>query len=162
MARGDDHAAAGGGSDLFEMACFKPQPKKPAERTWGEAATDTVVQLAEGVNNNAGAVPHLFAPHSGVAAFFRDNADHWRGKQSEAMRRKVADADAQIAQANQDFIVDQAWPQRKPTARLPKTCSPTLCPISPHGARARRLTLPTRPRRSRGWRSWKSSSEAWA
>ncbi|MVT36767.1 hypothetical protein GO497_02720 [Acidovorax citrulli] len=30
------------------------------------------------------------------------------GEQSEALRRKVADADAQIAQANQDSIVDQA------------------------------------------------------
>ncbi|ABM32958.1 hypothetical protein QRO10_06015 [Paracidovorax citrulli] len=108
MARGDGDAAAGGGSDLFEMAGFRPQPKKPAERTWGEAATDTVVQLAEGVNNIAGAVPNLFAPQSGVASFFRDNADHWRGEQSEALRRKVADADAQIAQANQDSIVDQA------------------------------------------------------
>jgi len=108
MARGDGDAAAGGGSDLFEMAGFKPQPKKPAERTWGEAATDTVVQLAEGVNNIAGAVPNLIAPQSGVASFFRDNADHWRGEQSEALRRKVADADAQIAHANQDSIVEQA------------------------------------------------------
>ncbi|MBF9265326.1 hypothetical protein I4I83_12995, partial [Acidovorax cattleyae] len=134
MARGDDHAAAGGGSDLFEMACFKPQPKKPAERTWGEAATDTVVQLAEGVNNIAGAVPHLFAPQSSVAAFFRDNADHWRGKQSEAMRRKVADADAQIAQANQDFIVDQAVA----AAKAYGTPAEDMLPDSPLDQPARR------------------------
>ncbi len=108
MARGDGAAEAGSGSDLFEMAGFKPKPKKPVERTWGEAATDTVVQLAEGVNNIAGAVPSLIAPESGAATFFRDNADHWRQAQSEPLKRKVADADAQIAQADPDSMVDQA------------------------------------------------------
>lgn len=104
----DELDQAGIGAGYRARAQPEPVPKKPEERTWGEAATDTVVQLAEGVNNIAGAVPNLFAPQSGVASFFRDNADHWRGAQSEALRRKVADADAQIGQANQDSIVDQA------------------------------------------------------
>lgn len=96
------------GDDLFEIAGIKMDPRKQPGRTWGEAAQDTAVQLAEGVNTIAGAVPNLVAPQSGVAGFFRDNADHWRGKQSEPMQRKIAQADAQIATADQDSIVDQA------------------------------------------------------
>lgn len=84
-----------------------PEPTPRKERTWGEAATDTVKQLAEGVNTIGGAIPNLVAPQSGVAAFFNDNAQSWRDSQSDVLKQKIADADAAIAKADPDSIWDQ-------------------------------------------------------
>ena len=78
------------------------------ERTWGEAISDTGAQLAEGVNTIAGAIPNLVAPKSDAAGFFRDNAEFWKDKQSDPMKRKLAQAESKIAEANQDSIIEQA------------------------------------------------------
>ncbi|MDR2260038.1 MAG: hypothetical protein LBE06_03710 [Azoarcus sp.] len=74
------------------------------ERTWGEAFSDTGVQLAEGVNTVLGAVPNLLSPSGSIAAFFNDNADHWREQQSDALKEKIARADAAISQAGKDGL----------------------------------------------------------
>lgn len=80
--------------------------KKP-KRTWGEAATDTAVQLAEGVNTIAGAVPNLVAPESRTAEFFRDNADYWRQQQSDPLKQRISTADKAIQAAGEDGIISQ-------------------------------------------------------
>jgi len=90
-----------------EISQPEPEPEQRNERTWSEAATDTVRQLAEGVNTVGGAVPNLIAPQSGVAAFFNDNAQTWRDSQSDVMKQKIADAEAAIAKADPDSIWDQ-------------------------------------------------------
>jgi hypothetical protein len=77
------------------------------ERTWGEAAKDTTVQLAEGVNTIIGAIPNLVAPESKAAGFFRDNAEHWRDKQSKPLKQKVARADEAISAADEDGVIAQ-------------------------------------------------------
>lgn len=82
-------------------------PAAPTERTWGEAASDTAVQLAEGVNTIFGAVPNLVAPESGAAEFFNKNAEFWREKQSQSLRDRVATADKAISKAGEDGVVAQ-------------------------------------------------------
>lgn len=77
------------------------------ERSWGEAAKDTAVQLAEGVNTIAGAVPNLVAPEGNVAGFFRENADFWRDKQSDPLKKKMARADEAITAAGEDGVIAQ-------------------------------------------------------
>jgi Large polyvalent protein associated domain 38/ddrB-like ParB superfamily domain/ADP-Ribosyltransferase in polyvalent proteins/Large polyvalent protein-associated domain 1 len=77
------------------------------DRSWGEAAADTGVQLAEGVNTILGAVPNLVAPESKAAAFFRDNADFWRDRQSASLQKKVAKADEAISRAGEDGVIAQ-------------------------------------------------------
>jgi hypothetical protein len=87
---------------------FTPvEPKKKRNRTWGEAASDTAVQLAEGVNSIAGAIPNLVAPEGEVAGFFRDNADFWRDKQSEPIKERIAEADKAIDKAGEDGVIAQ-------------------------------------------------------
>lgn len=107
-----DLDAAGLGLGYLGSSYSQPveeeKPKERTSRTWGEAFSDTGAQLAEGVNNLAGAVPNLAAPQSGVAEFFRGNSEHWRDKQSDVLKKKIADADEKISQADQDSIIDQA------------------------------------------------------
>jgi hypothetical protein len=79
----------------------------PSKRTWGEAAKDTVVQLAEGVNTIAGAVPNLVAPESRTAQLFRDNAEYWRDRQSDALKGRIARADQAIDAAGDDGVMAQ-------------------------------------------------------
>ena len=86
---------------------FMAQPMDEPKRTWGEAATDTLAQLGEGVNTILGAVPNLVAPDSGVAQFFNDNADTWRGNQSLALKTKMAKADRAISEAGKDGMISQ-------------------------------------------------------
>ena len=96
----------GGGVDL--LALLGAQPEAPRmDRTWGEALQDTGLQLLEGGANIAGAVPSLVAPSSGVARWFKEQADDFGDAQSPVMQRKLRRADAQIALADQDSIIDQ-------------------------------------------------------
>lgn len=84
-----------------------PQQQPPRERTWGEVASDTGVQLAEGVNNIFGAVPNLVSPEGEVAAFFNRNAEYWSGQQSEPLKQKIEAANAKISEAGKDGILAQ-------------------------------------------------------
>lgn len=86
---------------------FMQAPNGATERTWGEAGSDTGVQLAEGVNTILGAIPNLVAPESGVAGFFNDNAQFWRDKQSETLKGKIAKADQAITKAGDDGVIAQ-------------------------------------------------------
>lgn len=86
---------------------FMQAPNGATERTWGEAGSDTGVQLAEGVNTILGAIPNLVAPESGVAGFFNDNAQFWRDKQSGALKGKIAKADQAITKAGEDGVIAQ-------------------------------------------------------
>lgn len=79
----------------------------PRERTWGEVASDTGVQLAEGANNIIGAVPNLVSPQGEVAAFFNRNAQYWSGQQSEPLKQKIDAANAKISEAGKDGILSQ-------------------------------------------------------
>lgn len=81
--------------------------QQPRERTWGEVASDTGVQLAEGVNNIFGAVPNLVSPEGEVAAFFNRNAEYWSGQQSEPLKQKIEAANAKISEAGKDGILAQ-------------------------------------------------------
>lgn len=96
-----------GGAFGFDVDEALGTKKKKRERTWGEAATDTAVQLAEGVNTIAGAVPNLVAPESDTAEFFNRNADFWREKQSEPIKERIAQADRAIDAAGEDGIISQ-------------------------------------------------------
>lgn len=104
-----DHYArphAGNQADaLLQQFMSKPDPTN--ERTWGEALSDTGVQLAEGVNTIAGAIPNLIAPEGGAAEFFNQNADFWRNKQSDVLKSKIATADKAISAADQDGVLAQ-------------------------------------------------------
>ena len=86
---------------------FMAQPMDEPKRTWGEAATDTLAQLGEGVNTLLGTAPDLVAPDSSVARFFRDNAESWRDKQSLALKAKMAKADRAISEAGKDGMISQ-------------------------------------------------------
>jgi hypothetical protein len=77
------------------------------ERSWGQAAADTGVQLAEGVNTILGAIPSLVAPDSGAAGFFRDNAEFWRKKQSDALQVRSDLANVAIDKAGEDGVIAQ-------------------------------------------------------
>lgn len=77
------------------------------ERTFGEVAGDTGVQLAEGANTILGAIPSLVAPESGVAQFFDDNAQFWRDKQSDVLKNRIKKADEYISEAGQDGLISQ-------------------------------------------------------
>ena len=90
-----------------EAKAFQLEAAPARERTWGEAAKDTGVQLAEGVNNIIGAVPNLIAPESKVAGFFNENADYWRDQQSDPLKAKIADADQKITAAGEDGVISQ-------------------------------------------------------
>lgn len=107
------------GGLLSDEDVFGVEPPKKKGRTWAEAAADTGVQLAEGVNTIAGAVPDLIAPQSGASGFFRDNADYWRDKQSDALKSRIAAADAAIARAGEDGVVSQAREAASQYARDP-------------------------------------------
>lgn len=86
---------------------FMQAPTGAPERTWGEAAADTGVQLAEGVNTILGAIPNLVSPEGDVAGFFNDNAQFWRDKQSKALQGKIANADKAITKAGEDGVISQ-------------------------------------------------------
>jgi N12 class adenine-specific DNA methylase len=115
-------AAAQPASDAAQVAAqgvMPQQAKQPAqpagrlvfpqerERTWGQAAADTGVQLAEGVNTILGAVPSLVAPDGGVAGFFRDNAEFWRKKQSAPLQVRSDLANVAIDKAGEDGVIAQ-------------------------------------------------------
>ncbi|THJ32423.1 hypothetical protein E8K88_12040 [Lampropedia aestuarii] len=103
--------------DVNPFDQFDPKPE--TGRTYGQAAKDIAVQLAEGVNNFAGAVPNLVSPDGVVAEFFSDNADYWRDKQSDATKQAVERVEAKIAQANPDGVIDQAVEAAKAYAGEP-------------------------------------------
>lgn len=96
---------AAGGVDLFEALGHKPKPR--TDRTWGEVAADTVLQLTEGANNLSSTIPTLLAPDSDTAQMFKKNGDYLRGKLSEPMKRKIAEGEQAIATADQDSILEQ-------------------------------------------------------
>lgn len=96
---------AAGGVDLFEALGHKPKPR--TERTWGEVAADTVLQLTEGANNLSSTIPTLLAPDSDTAQMFKKNGDYLRGQLSEPMKRKIAEGEQAIATADQDSILEQ-------------------------------------------------------
>lgn len=123
----------GGGVDLFAEIGHTPQPRM--ERTWGEAAGDTVKQLGEGVNNILGAPVELVAPQSGIAGFFKDNAESWKDSQSIVMQRKMKAAEDKIAAADPDGMVEQFGATLKANlsdpalaARLVVTNLPSMVP----------------------------------
>ncbi len=82
-------------------------PSKRPQRSWAQAAGDTVVQLAEGVNTVIGAVPDLVAPESDTAQFFRDNARYWRDQQSDPLKQRIATADQAIDAAGEEGVISQ-------------------------------------------------------
>ena len=84
-----------------------PAPVKAPGRTMGEVIKDTGAQLAEGVNTIAGAIPDLIAPESGVSEFFRDNAKHWQGKQSQNLQDRADAASKAIDKAGEDGVISQ-------------------------------------------------------
>lgn len=86
---------------------FMQSPTGAPDRTWGEAAGDTGVQLAEGVNTILGAIPNLVSPEGDVAGFFNDNAQFWRDKQSKTLQGKIANADKAITKAGEDGVILQ-------------------------------------------------------
>ncbi|WP_448510006.1 LPD1 domain-containing protein, partial [Immundisolibacter sp.] len=86
---------------------FMQSPTGAPDRTWGEAAGDTGVQLAEGVNTILGAIPNLVSPEGDVAGFFNDNAQFWRDKQSKTLQGKIANADKAITKAGEDGVISQ-------------------------------------------------------
>lgn len=96
-------------TDILPKVNRGEAPPQPAakERTWGEALSDTGVQLAEGVNTIAGAVPNLVAPEGKTAQFFNENAQHWRDKQSDPLKAKIAAADEAITAAGEDGVMAQ-------------------------------------------------------
>lgn len=94
------------GRNLFEMLDIKPQVRM--ERTWGEAAGDTGLQLLEGANSLVGGAVSLVAPESGAAAFYNNNVEYLRGQQSPVMQRKMKRVEEEIAKADKDSILDQA------------------------------------------------------
>lgn len=98
------------GVDLFEVLGHKPAPR--TERTWGEVVSDTALQLTEGANNLSGTLPNLLAPDSDTAQMFQKNGEYLRGKLSEPMKRRMADAEQAIGAADQDSI----WEQGKAAA----------------------------------------------
>ena len=112
-------AAAQPASDAAQVAAQGVMPQKAQqptgrlvfpqerERTWGQAAADTGVQLAEGVNTILGAVPSLVAPDSGAAGFFRDNAEFWRKKQSAPLQVRLDLANVAIDKAGEDGVIAQ-------------------------------------------------------
>jgi hypothetical protein len=114
-----------GTSDVSQSA------RSGQQRTWGEAASDTGVQLAEGVNTLIGAVPDLIAPESAASGFFKSNAEFWRDKQSDALKGRIASADraidaageegviSQIAEAASQYFSDPALAARFVTTNLP-------------------------------------------
>lgn len=120
-------------TDILPKVNRGEAPPQPAakERTWGEALSDTGVQLAEGVNTIAGAVPNLVAPEGATAQFFNENAQHWRDKQSDPLKAKIAAADeaitaagnegvmAQIAEAAGQYFSDPALAARFVVTNLP-------------------------------------------
>lgn len=86
---------------------FMQSPTGAPDRTWGEAAGDTGVQLSEGVNTILGAIPNLVSPEGDVAGFFNDNAQFWRDKQSKTLQGKIANADKAITKAGEDGVISQ-------------------------------------------------------
>lgn len=97
---------AGGNADAL-LQQFMATDDPTNERTVGEALSDTGVQLAEGVNTIAGAIPNLVAPEGGTAGFFNRNADFWRDKQSDKLKSKIAKADEAIGAADEDGVISQ-------------------------------------------------------
>ena len=79
----------------------------PENRTWGQAASDTAVQLGEGVNTILGAIPNLVAPEGETAAFFNRNAQYWRDQQSDPLKSRIASADQAIDAAGEDGVIAQ-------------------------------------------------------
>ena len=131
----------GGGNyfDRFDPATAKPEPK----RTWGEAIKDTGAQLAEGVNTTLGAIPSVVAPQSKAAGFFRDNAEHWRDKQSDVLKGRIAETDKRIQEAGKDGVMSQIgtaaseyWNDPAQAARLVATNLPSMAATLGAGATA--------------------------
>jgi len=117
---------------------FTPKGAKAAparERTWGEAITDTTVQLGEGGTTIAGAIPNLFFPGSGLAEVINDAGEYWRGKQSDALKGRIAQADKAISAAGNNGMLAQAgeaagqyWDDPGLAARFVTTNLPSMIP----------------------------------
>lgn len=103
------HAKASGANldQVRQQFLARQQQAERTDRTWGEAAADTGVQLAEGVNTIMGAVPNLLAPEGDTAKFFNDNAQFWRDKQSDPIKGRIAQADQAISKAGEDGVIAQ-------------------------------------------------------
>ena len=93
------------GDETARLAARYKAPR--IERTYGEAVSDTGAQLVEGVNNILGAPASLVAPDSGMAQFFKGNADTARDWQSDAIKQRTASASAAIDKAGEDGIIAQ-------------------------------------------------------
>ena len=113
------------------------------QRTWGEAIKDTGAQLAEGVNTTLGAIPSIVAPQSKAAGFFRDNAEHWRDKQSDVLKGRIAETDKRIQEAGKDGVMSQIgtaaseyWNDPAQAARLVATSLPSMAATLGTGAAA--------------------------
>jgi hypothetical protein len=124
---------------LGVRAVSPPAPK----RTWGQAAGDTMVQLAEGVNTTLGAVPSIVAPDGEVAGFFRNNAEYWRDKQSEPLKQRISESDQRIRDAGKDSVMAQIgtaaseyWDDPTQAARLVATNLPSMAATLGVGAGA--------------------------
>lgn len=113
------------------------------ERTWGQALGDTAVQLAEGVNTTLGAVPSIVAPEGAMAGFFRGNAEHWRDKQSDVLKERIAGTDQRIQEAGKEGVMSQIgtavseyWNDPAQAARLVATNLPSMAATLGTGALA--------------------------
>ena len=104
----DLEGALGSGASVDQVIGFLSKSGGKPERSWGQAAKDTAVQLAEGVNTVAGSVPNLVAPDSRAAEFFNRNAEYWREAQSEPLKQRIAAADREISRAGENGILSQA------------------------------------------------------
>lgn len=138
----DDFLAAG--YRVRQVAPVQEQtPPEPEKRTWGQAVGDTVVQLAEGVNTTLGAVPSIVAPEGATAEFFRDNADYWRDKQSDVLKKRIAATDKRIQEAGKEGVMSQIgtavseyWNDPAQAARLVATNLPSMAATLGTGALA--------------------------
>jgi N12 class adenine-specific DNA methylase len=104
----DDEQKQSGGSFVFDAETPATPPKKVEKPSVvADIARNTGPWLAEGVNNILGAVPNLVAPDSGAAEFFDSGAEYWRGKQSESVQQRQAQADQRISKAGEDGVLSQ-------------------------------------------------------
>lgn len=72
-----------------------------------EVARNVIPWLGEGVNTIAGAPFQLVAPEGSAAEFFKNNAEWWRGTQSDDLQRRLAQANQRIDAAGRDGVLSQ-------------------------------------------------------
>ena len=133
--RGDIGAQGIKQNQEWRDANQKLQRDAGRERTWGEAAKDVGVQLLEGGQNIAGAVPDLIAPDSEWADFHHKAAKFWNSKQSEPIKARMQLAGQAIDQAGEDGVIDQVveaasqyWDDPVLASRFVVTNLPSMIP----------------------------------